>query len=974
VADKIGFEEFFDFSDETQVNAFLKGGQDIITQYNQILQETKKGKADLSKATKQLTAALEAEEAVLQRANDTTKEGQETIIKAAQNTSVFTKQLKEQREEEARLNKEITDLKKKVEELSGAMSKVQGATEASTKAQKAAAGSIDELKKKVLDAKKAYEALGSSVDPIEKSKALENYAKLKQELDAVNKATSDAAKGNQLAAGSYNELEKEVNDLAKQYKNLPDALGKNKVKAEELRKTLYAKRQTLKDLDAQMNVNNRNVGNYAESLKEAALNSNLFGGKIAQAANGLKSLQGGLSTASKGFSSLKYAIVSTGIGALLIAFGLLVNLFTKFAPFADMLERAFAGIGAVIDVASRYLAEFAVSIMEAFANPKEALIAFGNSLKEFVLDRINFLLKGIKGLGSALSNLFKGNFKQAAKDAGEAFLDLNRALNPTVIAAELTADAFKKMTKEMQNAYTAASDLKGRMQDLADAQRVFGVTTTKNRGLVEQLILKSKDQTLSEKERLAALKEAGKIELEETAKAIKLAQEKLDIILDQNTMNSKLNKEQVANLTLVDGYLAEIQEKQGKLVIGGIQGKDLDEQAEAQKELQQIINESLNQQQEIKNRESKFKDKEADEDIKREAELGKELSRMQIDKSKTRMDILMAEAKKVDETYGSNLVENLGFTKENDKKAKAWFDSIDKRIKDHADANKAAEDKKTEDAKKAAEERDAIRKAEQQKAMEVVSAAGNAIFDFNKEKRDQELADIQNERAIELELAGENARQKDQINKEFDRRERKLKREAAKADKEQALFNIAISTAVAAMSSLASTPLPAGAVLLALTLALGAIQAAAVLARPLPKYAEGTTNAKEGFAITDERGPELRESRGKFYLGSGKGPRLTYLQRGDKIHTAEATKRMLEGQTAADMLLSYQMGAYKLSGIKDDSIDYDRLSKKVSGPIVYAIENKPVASLYADKRGLSLVYRKGNSEVEYLNTRFGIRI
>lgn len=935
MAEKINYSTFFDFSDESQVQAFIQGSQDIIGAYNQILGEAKKNKSDLSKATNQLVKALEEEEKVLQRANDATKAGQETIAKSAANTSKFTAELKKQREEEEKLNKEIADLKKQVDALNASMDKAKAVTDAATKSNKAASGSVDELKQKVVEAKKAYEALGDSVDPIEKSNALENYAKLKQELDKVNKATADAAKGNIIAKGSYNELQREVDELHKEYKNLPDALGKNKVKAEELRKTLGQKRQVLKDLDAQMNLHNRNVGNYSESLKDAAMSSNLFGGKLAQAAQGLQGLQNGLKTASSGFGSLKYAIASTGIGLLLVAFGLLVNLFKNFEPFAELLERAFAGIGAAVNIVSRYLAEFTVNIIKAFSDPQKAMEDFGKSIKEFVLSQIETLLKGVKGLGSAISNLFSGNFKQAAKDAGQAFLDLNSALNPMQIATDLLVDSFKGMAKEMSEAAQAAAELTGRLQDLEDAERVFGVTTVKNRGLVDQLILRSKQQDLATQDRINSLKEAGRIELDETAKAIKLAEEKLDIIVKQNKLNSKLSEDQIKQLTTVDGYLNEVEEKYGKLYVN-ISGAQLDAQADAQKALQQILNDSLEKQQKIRNREAALNE-----------ELLKEINERN---------------KKIAEGMGGKELEkNQALI--NGKISK----SIDDEIKMRADGyNKDLENYKKLQAEKLEEERRhaELRKELQQQTQDLITEAASLPFEIVKQKRQEELSDLQEQRAYELELVGDNAKQKDLINREYDKRERKIKRDIAKADRNKALFDIAINTAVGISKAIPNVPL------IIFSAAVGLAQAALVLAKPIPQYERGTKNASEGWAIVDEKGPELRESKGKLYMGSNRGPRLTYLNRGDKIHTAEETQKILEGKTASDMLLSYQLGAYKLSGVKQDpTIDYEKLSR----PIVDAINRKPSASLHVDRSGIRAFYRKGNAEIEYLNSK-GINI
>jgi hypothetical protein len=72
-------------------------------------------------------------------------------------------------------------------------------------------------------------------------------------------------------------------------------------------------------------------------------------------------------------------------------------------------------------------------------------------------------------------------------------------------------------------------------------------------------------------------------------------------------------------------------------------------------------------------------------------------------------------------------------------------------------------------------------------------------------------------------------------------------------------------------------------------------QVANIRATPIPAFAKGTKNAPEGLAFVDERGAEIIEKKdGTMYLGTDKGARLTYLEKGDKVHTATQTKSILK--------------------------------------------------------------------------------
>lgn len=64
---------------------------------------------------------------------------------------------------------------------------------------------------------------------------------------------------------------------------------------------------------------------------------------------------------------------------------------------------------------------------------------------------------------------------------------------------------------------------------------------------------------------------------------------------------------------------------------------------------------------------------------------------------------------------------------------------------------------------------------------------------------------------------------------------------------------------------------------------------------PIPQYYVGTSNAREGFAYTQERGAELHtDKKGNIKsLGNNRGRQLTYMNSGDKVYTASETKDIL---------------------------------------------------------------------------------
>jgi len=122
------------------------------------------------------------------------------------------------------------------------------------------------------------------------------------------------------------------------------------------------------------------------------------------------------------------------------------------------------------------------------------------------------------------------------------------------------------------------------------------------------------------------------------------------------------------------------------------------------------------------------------------------------------------------------------------------------------------------------------------------------------ERRDAELARINKlniseaDKADKIKILDANVQaQKEAIA----RRQKQIDIQKAKADKVKAIFDIGINTAVAIMK------VAPNAVLMALTAAIGALQLAAVIARPIPEYWTGTDDSKGGPVWLGERGKEL---------------------------------------------------------------------------------------------------------------------
>ncbi len=257
-------------------------------------------------------------------------------------------------------------------------------------------------------------------------------------------------------------------------------------------------------------------------------------------------------------------------------------------------------------------------------------------------------------------------------------------------------------------------------------------------------------------------------------------------------------------------------------------------------------------------------------------------------------------------------------------------------------------------------------------------ASADAYTASYKQGLDEQIRALQVQKQVELEAAGNNASARAAIEAKYLREQAVLNRKKAKADRDNALFQIAINTAMgvsSAASSVFTLPLIPG------IIAIGAIQAALVLSRKIPQFKKGTENSPEGPAIVDDGGgPELIIGPdGRIREIGGNGPRLTYLEKGSKVKTAEETKRLLSdpygrfNRELADMQRSTKvltdLKQAEAIHIMSKAMANSGMDEKViTAAFERAIKNIPIHQTLIDRHGERLRVKEGENTTTYLNS------
>jgi len=275
------------------------------------------------------------------------------------------------------------------------------------------------------------------------------------------------------------------------------------------------------------------IDNATENLGESV---NMASGALDRMTGGALTAFSGISKGVKsaivGMKTFRGVMISTGIGALVVAVGSLVAYFTQTQKGAEKLEIAMAGLRIVFAKITDVASDLGEDISNIFSDPLQSMEDFAKKIKEFVMDRITNLLNGIGLLGSAIAKVFKRDFSGAMKDAKEGVIQLGMA-NPViagiVIIAEEGAEAIGELAEEINGAVDASTKLSKRSIQLRKDQRDLALAFAEGRAQIKEYNLIAEDTNQTLEDRLEAAQKAIDIEKGLMAERQRIAQEEVDI-------------------------------------------------------------------------------------------------------------------------------------------------------------------------------------------------------------------------------------------------------------------------------------------------------------------------------------------------------------------------------------------------------------------------------------------------------------
>jgi hypothetical protein len=322
------------------------------------------------------------------------------------------------------------------------------------------------------------------------------YASNVKVIQESGKATATQADQSELLSLALNQEATSIAEAREQNKLLNKLRNETNVSTEEGQIQLTALNKKLDSNNAFIKENadaylkqKINIGNYSESIKEAAESINPLNGGIAGFTERAQAAGGAGNLLKSGLSGM-----ITGMMGMVKA---------SLAFIATPIGAILAVIGVVLGI----------------------LIGLFKNLDP-VMDKIE---QGFAAL-SAVIDVVK-----------QTFLAL-------ITGAKSLKEAFSGFGSSMANAAKDAAKLKEAQQDLNDAMRSQEVSNAKASQQYDELIVKSKNRTLTEQQRIAYIQQAQKIEEANFRQRSALADAELKNAIEAARIKGQLSDQEVANL------------------------------------------------------------------------------------------------------------------------------------------------------------------------------------------------------------------------------------------------------------------------------------------------------------------------------------------------------------------------------------------------------------------------------------------
>ena len=267
---------------------------------------------------------------------------------------------------------------------------------------------------------------------------------------------------------------------------------------------------------------------------------------LAKAKTTFNDMKSSIKGVTAGFKGLRGAIAATGIGLLVTALASVVEYFRSSEEGSRKLAIAMETLGVITNKISEFFQTLGGYIVDAFTNPKEAIMSFVNLLKENIINRFEGLLELVPKLGEAISLLFQGKFKEAGKTAadavGKVVLGVEDITDKVADATEAVIEFGKTVVAEVKEAVVVATQLVDQFRAIRDEQQRLIVENAELNKEMETQQKIAEDTNRTYEERKTALENLGAAQVklaENLANQAKLEEDNLKLQIAQEANYEK---------------------------------------------------------------------------------------------------------------------------------------------------------------------------------------------------------------------------------------------------------------------------------------------------------------------------------------------------------------------------------------------------------------------------------------------------
>ncbi len=235
----------------------------------------------------------------------------------------------------------------------------------------------------------------------------------------------------------------------------------------------------------------------------------------------------------KALKALKVALAASGIGLVLVGLASFAAFLTRIQSGIDKVDQGTAGLTATLDVLIDRLSSAAGGFTKLF-----------KGLFTVVTAGIQILISAVQFLS--------GNFTQAGKSASSLLTQLRDAPGNIVGGLNEIQKAFEGITKELKEETALAIKLRKLFQQLTREQKLFEAEQAAGLTIAKEQQLISRDKLRSDQDRIAALRRANKIEVALAEKQVRLQERALASALDSISADEKRLELLPAQLSFIE--------------------------------------------------------------------------------------------------------------------------------------------------------------------------------------------------------------------------------------------------------------------------------------------------------------------------------------------------------------------------------------------------------------------------------------